>query len=188
MYDFLQRIKIVDGVLVLGFLLVILGIGMNFRDHFLDKEEIKIESKNDLQVDSKVMIDVAGEVINPGVYEMNNGSRIEDVLVMAGGLSANADRGWVEKNLNKATKVVDGQKIYIPKMGEVLGDKNNRIIHLNSATAEDLDKLDGVGIAMAQRIIDYRTKMGGFKTVDEIKLVSGIGEKMFEKIKNEIEL
>lgn len=65
---------------------------------------------------------------------------------------------------------------------------SSKIIRINSATLEELDKLDGVGPAIAQRIIDYRTENGGFKSVEEIKLVLGIGDKMFEKIKNQIQL
>jgi competence protein ComEA len=198
----IQKLKIVDGLLVIGFLLVILGIGMNFKDQFLIKEEVKIESKNisptgkiDVQVDSEVVIDISGEVMKTGVYKLKNGSRIDDVLIMAGGLGLKADRDWVDKNLNRAEKIYDGQKIYIPKVGEVLSlssykveSSSSKIIRLNSASLEELDKLDGVGPAIAQRIIDYRTENGGFKSVEEIKLVPGIGDKMFEKIKNEIQL
>jgi len=194
----IQKLKIVDGLLVIGFLLVILGIGMNFKDQFLAKEEVKIETKNisptgkiDVQVDIEVVIDISGEVIRTGVYKLKNGSRIEDVLIIAGGLASQADRDWVDKNLNRAEKVYDGQKIYIPKVGEkveILGVSDSKIIRINLATVEELDKLDGVGPAIAQRIIDYRTENGGFKSVEEIKLVPGIGDKMFEKIKDEIQL
>jgi len=190
----IQKLKIVDGLLVLGFLLVILGIWMNFRDQFLTKEEVKIIpkdigsiAKSDIQVSNEVTIDISGEIIKPGVYKLKSGDRVEDVLIIAGGLSAKADRDWVEQNLNRAEKVYDGQKIFIPKTGEVLA-VSSKVIRLNSATIEELDKLDGVGPAIAQRIIDYRTENGGFKSVEEIKLVPGIGDKMFEKIKNEIQL
>ncbi|HPT66177.1 MAG TPA: helix-hairpin-helix domain-containing protein [Candidatus Woesebacteria bacterium] len=197
----IQKLKIVDGLLVIGFLLVILGIGMNFKDQFMTKEEVKIETKNisptgksDIQVDIEVVIDISGEVMKAGVYKLKNGSRIDDVLIMAGGLSLKADRNWVDKNLNRAEKVYDGQKIYIPKVGEnvVINStplvRDAIVVRLNSASLEELDKLDGVGPAIAQRIIDYRTENGGFKSVEEIKLVPGIGDKMFEKIKNEIQL
>lgn len=197
----IQKLKIVDGFLVLGFLLVILGIGMNFKDQFLTKEEAQLVSKDvgstvksDIQVNSEVMIDISGEVINPGVYKLKNGARVEDILIVSGGLGAKADRDWVDKNLNRAEKVFDGEKIYIPKVGEnmeikaVLGVSVSKVIRLNSASIEELDKLDGVGPSIAQRIIDYRTENGGFKSVEEIKLVPGIGDKMFEKIKNEIQL
>ncbi|MFA5750050.1 MAG: helix-hairpin-helix domain-containing protein [Candidatus Shapirobacteria bacterium] len=198
----LQKIKIVDGILVLGFLLVIIGIGMNFKDQFLEKAQVEVTTKGitptikvDIQSNNEVTIDIAGEVIKPGVYKLKGESRINDALVMAGGLGAKADRDWVEKNLNQAEKLVDGQKIFIPKIGEnveiktqVLGSSVSKIIRINTATVEDLDKLSGVGPSIAQRIIDYRTKNGGFKNIEELKLVSGIGDKMFEKIKDEIAL
>lgn len=202
----IQKLKIVDGLLVIGFLLVILGIGINFKDQFLVKSEVKIGTNNispvvktDVQVSNEVVIDIAGEVMKAGVYHLKSDDRIDGALIAAGGLSARADRVWVDQNLNKAEKLFDGQKIYIPsrqltqsgwqaKTGDVLGVGDSKIIRINSASVEELDKLDGVGPAIAQRIIDYRTENGGFKTVDEIKLVPGIGDKMFEKIKNEIQL
>jgi len=203
MLEKLRKFKIVDGIFIIGLVLIIIGIGMNFKDNFLEKSEVKLTAKNisptgiiDVQVDSEVTIDIAGEVINPGIYNLKNGSRINDVLVMAGGLGAKADRQWVEKNLNQAERLVDGQKIFIPKIGDILGQSRDvlqnvstsKIIRINTATVEELDKLSGVGPAIAQRIIDYRTKVGGFKNVEELKLVSGIGDKMFEKIKDGISL
>lgn len=190
---------------MVGLILIIVGVGMNFKDNFLEKSEVKLTTKSisptgiiDTQVDSDITIDIAGEVIKPGVYKLKNGSRINDVLVMAGGLTAGADRDWVEKNLNQAERIVDGQKIYIPnkleseklkvKSENVLGISESKVIRLNTATVEELDKLSGVGPAIAGRIINYRTKVGGFKNVEELKLVSGIGDKMFEKIKDEISL
>lgn len=202
MLDKLRKFQLVDGLLILGIILLTIGIGINFKNNFWEKAEIKVTSKNinpsptiDIQVNSKVKIDMAGEVIKPGVYELKNGDRVIDALVVAGGLGAKADREWVEKNLNQAEKLVDGQKIYIPKVGEeikidnkVLGTSESKIIRLNTATIEDLDKLTGIGPAIANRIIDYREKNGGFKDINELKLVSGIGDKLFEKIKNEIAL
>lgn len=202
MLEKIRKFQLVDGLLILGIILLVVGIGMNFKSSFWEKSEIKVTSKNispspsiDVQVNNKVTIDIAGEVIKPGVYELNNGDRIIDILVMAGGLGANADRDWVEKNLNQAEKLVDGQKIYIPKVGEeikidskVLGTSESKIIRLNTATIDDLDKLTGIGPAIAGRIIDYREKNGGFKDINELKLVSGIGDKLFEKIKDEIAL
>jgi len=201
MLDRLRKFKLIDGLLILGIILLVIGIGINFKSNFWEKTEVKVTSKNisptpivDVQVNSKVTIDMAGEVINPGVYELKNGDRVIDALIVAGGLGAKADREWVEKNLNQAEKLVDGQKIYIPRIGEeikvdnkVLG-KTDSIVRLNTATIEDLDKLTGIGPAIAQRIIDYRTKNGGFKDINELKLVSGIGDKLFEKIKDEIAL
>lgn len=199
-----SKIKLMDGVFVLGFLLIIVGIGMNFREQFWEKSEVKIDSNNisptgiiDSQSSNKVIIDIEGEVINPGLYELDGDIRVNNVLKAAGGLSAKADRDWVKKNLNLADRVMDGQKIYIPRIGEVkdnqvslvLGssDKKGKI-SLNQANLEELDKLSGIGPALGGRIIDYREKNGGFKNINELKLVSGIGDKLFEKIKDDITL
>ena len=196
----IQNLKIVDGLLVLGFLLVILGIGINFRDQFMEKGKTEIVSnnvgsteKNDVQVNSEVMIDISGEVIKPGVYKLENGAILDDAITMAGGLGVRANLKWINKNLNRAEKLYDGQKIYIPNVVDdetvVLGVSTTKnIIRINTASLEDLDLLNGVGPSIAQRIIDYRTEMGGFKSIEEIKLVPGIGDKMFEKIKNDIQL
>lgn len=199
-----NRLRLVDGLLILGIILVVVGIGINFKNNFIEKEEITVvkkedsESKIDVQSYKKVMIDVGGQVIKPGVYELDEGSRINDALVMAGGLRPGADRDWVERSLNKAEKLVDGQKIYIPNKleseklkvneGKVLGMVESKIVKLNTATVEQLDTLSGIGPALAGRIIDYREKNGGFKDINELKLVSGIGDKLFEKIKDEIAL
>ena len=214
----LTKFRWIDGLLILGMLLVVVGIGMNFKDQFKTNPEIKFISKNitptlrlirstqskqsqgelvDVQGNNEVVIDISGEVINPGVYRLVGDIRINDALIKAGGLSAKADRDWVAKNLNLAEKLMDGQKIYIPKIGEVLGlsrdvlqnvSTDNKIIRINSATVEQLDKLSGIGPAIAKRIIDYRTKNGGFKNIEELKLVSGIGDKLYEEIKDGVAL
>ena len=203
----IQSLKIVDGLLVLGFLLVILGIGINFRDQFVEKGKTEILSNNvgstdenlpagrqdDVQDNSEVTIDISGEVVNPGVYKLENGAILDDAIAMAGGLGSKANLAWIDKNLNRAEKLYDGQKIYIPSMVDdekvILGVSTTKnIVRINTASLEDLDTLNGVGPSIAQRIIDYRTENGGFKSVEEIKLVPGIGDKMFEKIKNDIQL
>jgi len=195
-----QNFKAIDGLLILGFSLVILGIGINFKEQFTEKNKAEIvtkkveaSEKNDAQVTNEVMIDISGEVINPGVYKLQKGAILDEVLMMAGGLTNKANLSWIDKNLNKAEKVTDGQKIYIPNELDdetvILGVSTSRnMVKINTASVEDLDTLEGVGPAIAQRIIDYRTENGGFKSVEEIKLVPGIGDKMFEKIKNEIQL
>ena len=196
----IQNFKAIDGLLILGFLLVILGIGINFKEQFAEKNKAEIVTKkveatekNDAQVANEVTIDISGEVTKPGVYKLQKGAILDEVLTMAGGLTNKANLSWIDKNLNKAEKVTDGQKIYIPNELDdetvILGVSTSRnIVKINTASAEDLDTLEGVGPAIAQRIIDYRNENGGFKSVEEIKLVPGIGDKMFEKIKDEIQL
>lgn len=196
-----QRFKWVDGLLILGLILVVVGIGMNFKSNFLSQDKTVVVSRStptikpDVEGNNKVTIDIAGEVINPGVYSLDAGARINDGLVAAGGLAAKADRDWVEKNINRAEKLSDGQKIYIPKLGEnvskTLGVSvvpTGGQVSLNKASVAELDRLSGVGPALAQAIIDYREQNGGFKNIEELKLVPGIGEKLFAKIKAKVSL
>ena len=213
----LTKFRWVDGLLILGMLLVVVGIGMNFKDQFATDSELKVMSKGftsdtklekkdggstnvDVQSNNEVVIDISGEVINPGLYRLVGDVRINDALIRAGGLSAQADRDWVAKNLNLAEKLMDGQKIFICKIGDVLGDQSRdvsqnvstisdiKVVRINTATIEQLDTLSGVGPSIAKKIIDYRTQNGGFKNIEELKLVSGIGDKMYEKIKDDVSL
>lgn len=195
MYEKLQRFTWADGLLIVGLLMIIAGLGISWKDKFEQKspEIKKVEVKKEAVKEVMVVVDVSGEVIKPGVYQLKNGDRIKDVLVVAGGLGEKADRDWVGKNLNQAELLRDGQKVYIPRIneavtGEILGTKTTNKVSLNVATVEQLDTLSGIGPAIAERIIEYREKNGGFKSVEEIKLVSGIGEKLFEKIKDGISL
>jgi competence protein ComEA len=200
MLEMLRKIKVIDGVLAGGIFLVAVGIGVSIKENKATKSKVEVvskptivETKDISQVNSKVMIDIEGEVIHPGIYELKKGDRVGDVLVLTGGLGAGADRDWVDQNLNRAELLIDGEKIYIPKAGESykvvsLSSSSSALVNINAANAEELDKLDGIGPSLANRIIDYRVKNGGFKTLDEIKLVSGIGDKLFEKIKDEISI
>ncbi|MCF6096623.1 helix-hairpin-helix domain-containing protein [Thermovorax subterraneus] len=136
----------------------------------------------------KIVVHVAGAVKNPGVYELKEGSRVIDAVKAAGGYISEAD----VTGINLAKKLQDEDKIYIPRLGEsaafdgVSGGVSppDGKININSAGIDELDKLPGIGLALAQRIIDYRNQHGPFKSIEELKNVSGIGEKRFEEIKN----
>ncbi|MDI6817106.1 MAG: ComEA family DNA-binding protein [Actinomycetota bacterium] len=144
-------------------------------------------------------VHVAGAVAKPGVYALKDGSRVVDAIGVAGGGAPNAD----EDALNLAAKLIDGQRVYVPKKGEapppvsemsaggdsgVVGDPAavGGKINLNLATAEQLDSLSGVGEVTAKKIIDHRTKKGPFRRVEDIMQIDGIGQKKFEKLKDEI--
>ena len=197
-------------MLVLGLVLIMVGLGLAWRDVSEGErvevikdggsrqtrlQEVKGSIKQDLgdiERESKVVIDIGGEVMKAGVYELTSGSRVIDILVKAGGLSEEADRDWVEINLNKAEMLRDGQKIYIPNKkitnNQFSNEQTTEMVSLNNASSKELEELPGIGPSLAGRIIDYREENGGFRDVNEIKLVSGIGEKMFEKIKDKITL
>lgn len=146
---------------------------------------------------AEVYVDVDGAVASPGVYRLKEGARVSQAIDAAGGLSAEAD----VTGLNRASKVADGQKIYVPKVGEqqavtagggadggavVTSGANDAagLVNINTASAAELQTLSGIGPSMAQSIIDERTKNGPFASVDDLMRVSGIGEKKLAKIKD----
>lgn len=146
---------------------------------------------------AEVYVDVDGAVVRPGVYRLKDGARVSQAIDAAGGLTAEAD----VTGLNRASKVADGQKIYVPKVGEqqtvsadggadggaVLASGANDVaglVNINTASAAELQTLLGIGPSMAQSIIDERTKNGAFASVDDLMRVSGIGEKKLAKIKD----
>ncbi len=139
----------------------------------------------------EILIDVSGAVAHPGVYRIPVDSRIKDALIAGGGLSENADRDYVSKNINLAQKLIDGTKIYVPKLGESsVGIKssgislgsNNLAININTASLSELDTLSGVGAVTAQKIIDNRP----YNTIEELVSKKVVSKSVFEKIKEKI--
>lgn len=158
-----------------------------------DNEGDNGEIKKQLEK-KKVFVHVAGEVINPGVYELNEGSRVIDALQLAGGATSEADLNII----NLAAFISDGQQIYVPSIEEsstktinyssYIMDSGNSSgkVNINTAGLTELQSLSGIGPGKAQSIIEYRNKNGSFNTIEELLNVSGIGEKTFEKIKDKI--
>ena len=137
----------------------------------------------------KIKANIEGAIVNPGVYELSSSSRIQDLLIVAGGLSADADRDWVSKNLNLAAKLNDGGKVYIPRVGEqksgatILGYEDiTGKININNASQVELDRLPGIGPVTAQKIIDNRP----YQTIEELLERKIVGKSTFEKIKDKI--
>lgn len=133
---------------------------------------------------------VVGEVSQPGVYMLAPGSRVQDVIQMAGGFTPDAN----PQALNLAAFLEDGERVFVPKIidsqasgNESLTEKtstdNPILIDINTADQSELESLPEIGPATAQEIIAYREKNGAFQSIAEIKNVSGIGPKTFEKIK-----
>jgi comEA protein len=136
----------------------------------------------------QVVVDVGGAVANPGVYKLHNNSRVIDALRAAGDIVAGADLSQI----NRAALVRDGDRIYVPRVGESApatvvaggGSAASALVNVNTATAEQLDSLPGVGPATAQAIISYRTEHGRFTSVTDLQKVSGIGPAKFAKMKD----
>jgi competence protein ComEA len=132
------------------------------------------------------MVQVAGEVRQPGVYSLPAGSRGQQAVERAGGLTGRADQAGV----NLVAPLRDGQQVIVPRRGAAgavagavggsgasAGGAPGAPVSLSSASAQQLDSLDGIGPTLAQRIVQYRQAHGGFRSVDELRQVQGIGEK-----------
>ncbi|HHU91760.1 MAG TPA: ComEA family DNA-binding protein [Halanaerobiaceae bacterium] len=178
--------------------LAITGPLNNNLDPFSPVQGTGLAETNSLEEkeSQKILVHVAGEVINSGVYELERGARVIDALMAAGGATSLANLDLI----NLAAPISDGEKIYIPSVIEKLnqlyqggstasssssGGAAGKI-NINTADATELQKLSGIGPGKAKSIIDYRTKNGPFKSVDDLLQVSGIGEKTLEKIRDEI--
>lgn len=139
----------------------------------------------------KIAFDIEGAVEKPGLYQLDEGARVEDILTLAGGLSADADRGWAEKSLNRAAKLIDGGKIYLPSAGEISSGKvfsnpSNLLgittgkVNINTVSQSELESLPGVGQTTAVKIISGRPYM----TLEELKSKKIVGAALYEKIKD----
>jgi competence protein ComEA len=134
-----------------------------------------------------ILVDVAGWVRHPGVYEFHDGDRVIDAIDAAGG----ARRGAVLDALNLAAPLGDGTQILVPRTEasagsatSVDGGVTSSKVNINSASAEELEALPGIGEVIAQEILDYRTANGPFASVDDLLDVSGIGEVTLENIRD----
>jgi len=134
-----------------------------------------------------IKVDVEGAVKRPGVYELPADSRVSEAIDKAAGLAEVADKAWVTKNLNLAGKLTDGQKIYIPAVGEAVssGSVASQVsskININTASERELDSLPGIGPVTAQKIIAGRP----YSSVDELLSKKVVGRSTFEKIEDKI--
>lgn len=228
MIDFLKQRKI---IIIIGILAIIL-IGWKIYDsknfEQINSDEIMTSSSNDNEKEigenkdeeeeeEMMAVHITGEVKNPGVIKIKQGSRIQDIIEKAGGLTENADIA----NVNLAFEVEDGMKIRIPSnddeqskesIDENVQEENNHtkyiyqdsgkgvivsdegsgtsssIVNINTASQTELEKLPGIGPSISSRIIEYRNQKGNFKKIEDVKNVTGIGDSKFEKIKDLIKV
>jgi competence protein ComEA len=188
------------------------------KDIFVDEEEDVYKNENSIEVTTKsevassnqeksvantknknIFVEIKGEVVKPDVYEISEGSIIRDLINKAGGLTSEAN---IDK-INRADKLKANQLIIIPNKNDSLNVGSNlgtgdisdsvqanedEVININTATLEELQKISGIGEVKAKGIIQYREKNGGFNSIEEIKNIDGIGEKTFEKMKDQIKV
>ncbi len=143
-----------------------------------------------------VMVDVRGAVAKPGVYTLPVGSRVQEVLALAGGTQSNAETG----PLNLARKLNDGEQLYVPTVGEATATPlpvrsgpsastpSTKTpmgkVNINTATVDELDALPGIGPSLGQRIVDYRRENGPFAAPEDLLKVRGIGDTLFKELQD----
>ena len=182
----------------LGLVLVSLGIDLPRRHAFSQAPTVVPDYSGLTSVTTTaiggesgpVVVNVVGAVRHPGVYTLAAGSRARDAVRRAGGPTRRAD----VSSVNLAVLLADGEQVRVPlrapaatATGPAAGAQA-AIVHLNSASAEQLDALDGIGPSLAQRIVEYRRAHGGFRSIDELDEVSGIGPVRLESLRPQLAL
>ena len=214
--SFLEKLNIKQkiGLILAALLIVILAFIWLFSIYGNDqpKNEIKKSQESNNEIEFKlgikekenktIMVDISGEIITPGVVKLPEGSRIIDAITAAGGKTEDADLSKV----NLAYILDDGVQLYIPRYNEKLEkeivqtepgvgiiqeginttSKKDSKVNINTANKEKLATLPGIGEGTAEKIIEYRSKAGKFKAIDEIKKIPGIGESKFKSLKDKI--
>lgn len=204
--------KILVIIIVVIIFLGTLILNLNFSDEDVSAaENIELKSSNENK-SSKIKIDIKGMIKNPGVYEVDSNSRVNDVIKIAGGLKKDANTNYI----NLSARVIDEMVIWIYSNKEIKelkleqsstkymiqecncpvvdnttclnNDKQNSggLVNINTDDESKLSSLAGIGEAKAKAIIEFRNKNGKFKTIEDIKNVSGIGESAYNKIKDYI--
>ena len=202
--------------LILGLIISLFFLGQSFREKETDQgtdliEELMNEDEEDILPEEseastdkeeqiaeslkEIIVDIKGQVKVPGVYHMEEGSRIIDVIEKAGGLLDESETTAV----NFAQLLSDQMVIYVPKIGEDIpvestisqeiaegGEQEQSKININEADKEALMTLNGIGDSKAENILAYREENGLFKSIEDIKNVSGIGEATFNNLKDSI--
>jgi competence protein ComEA len=212
-----NRDKIIGSVAIIFIFIVffLYGIFNNGKDKVEDSDifvensvsnsaksssEEGVKKQNETIQNKVIKVQIKGEIKEPGVYTVSNGERIEDLIKLAGGFTAEADVGRV---VSQAKKLRDEECIVIPKKGagnELTLEANNtpvvsnvatgvnEKINVNTATKEELMKVPGIGEVIASSIMEYREKNGDFNSLEDLKNVNRIGDKTLEKFKDKLEV
>lgn len=204
----MNRIKNLNLKVIIIPLIVVVALFVFFarsegKDNLVTDTESVMDSAAAPETSTDIVIcDVSGAVKNPKVVELKKGERIGDAIEAAGGLTSKADIS----NINRAAIVKDGDKILIPEAGSS-NDSSNTVNHthnpsenientqtasgkinINSADSTALQQIPGVGPVTADKILEYRNQNGSFSNLEELKNINGIGDKTFEKMKDQITL
>jgi len=183
-----KKLLLAAAALVATVVFLINGITTNSGEKVVVSTDVPVEN---LDVKpAEIFVHIVGEVASPGIYQLDSGSRIVDVVFAAGGFSKSADQA----SINLAREVTDGEQVVVfqvgaaPQLPGTSPSNVSSLISLNRATQSELENLPGVGPALAGRMIDWRTANGGFKKKEDLLNISGIGDKLFAGIKDEVTL
>ncbi|MGO2685835.1 MAG: helix-hairpin-helix domain-containing protein [Enterococcus italicus] len=186
--------------LVIGSMLGLVGISIGVWFFLFQKPkedvwtDVSVPTEQTTQTTTSVpqqiiLVDIKGAVKKPGVYELPINARLHELVNVAGGLTDDAE----DRQVNMAIVLADQQLVYIPRKGETVEQTNQTPqagneskVNINTASAEELQTLTGIGEKKAQAIIDYRTQNGNFQSIDQLTEVDGFGEKTVEKLRDSI--
>jgi len=204
----LKKFKIEIVFLLIAFFITVISLVFYIRE---GKTDLDLEERPNYNISSanssQIIVDIAGAVEKPGVYETTSGARLKDLLMQAGGLSADAEKDYVSRNFNLAKIIVDQEKIYFPSHQEIVngifiepqkaldytaaiqnaitttGEINDQKISINTGTLEELDRLPGIGKITAEKILQNRP----YKTIEELLNRKILKKNIYENVKNLIE-
>ncbi len=183
--------------------MVLVGFGIFFVKNRTAVLPAKVEVLGESEKSESVGMltaEIAGEVNYPGVYKIPEGSRVDDLIILAGGLTPKADTLWADKYLNRAARLTDGQKVFLPladnhsggstakkdegdqNVSPIISSDSNDLININTASLDQLDSLPGIGQKYGQSIIEHRP----YSTTSELVSKGAIKQNLFEKIKDKI--
>jgi competence protein ComEA len=179
--------------------LILIGFGAFFwqnKPHLSSNKVEVLEGLTETQETSFLVVEITGAVEKPGVYKLPQNSRVEDLVIAAGGFSADADRSWIDKNINRAAKLLDGQKVFIQQSGVLSagnsgqyqnassswGSSQQNLVNINTVSLSELDKLPGIGQVYGQNIIDHRP----YSKIEDLLEKDVLKKNVYEKIKDKI--
>lgn len=187
----LDRFKLPIGLSMVGIVLIIGGMfASGLTKHPSTSSEQNFPKESLIQTQKILSVDVSGAVITPGVYQLEEGSRIEDAIKEAGGFAENANTEYISKYFNMAQKLSDGSKVYVPQKGEeafsqagsIAGVKTVAKVNINTAGQSELEALPGIGPVTASKIISDRP----YGSVEELLSKKVLSKSVFEKIKDQL--
>lgn len=204
--DLLEKFKWQISFVLVGLSLVAAGILLTSGIFQKGDELETLDASSQSLVtnhNDEIVVDVSGAVVNPNVYKLPPDSRVEDALAAAGGLTNDADQNFLEKVLNRASPIADGQKIYIPSVDEqsnilsansvaggsasdnnesYLNNSSQNLININTASQKELESLSGIGPVFAQNIIEHRP----YSSIEELLSRKVLRSDIYEKNKSKL--